>query len=168
MSKPKKSKSEEECCGGTSCSSNTGDGVTETCIIHFPDVNISHPTILVPNIENPSERVKKLNDICRHRLLEPQGSVQRMADICCQMPPTYSIEHMYGYHRQCYQNFTRNLNRLKAFAVLEEKPATSRTKRRPSTEKYIFSRICIFVTKIAIKRLRNAACGLQIRVTFPI
>ena len=102
MSKPKKSKSEVECGGGSSCSSNTGDGVTETCIIHFPDVNISNPIILLLNIENPCERVEKLNGICRRRLLEPCGSVQRMADICSQVPFSYSIEHMYGYHRQCY------------------------------------------------------------------
>ena len=45
ISKPKKSKSEVECGGGSSFSSNTGDGVTETCFNHFPDVNISNTII---------------------------------------------------------------------------------------------------------------------------
>ena len=35
MSKPKKSKSEAECGEGSSCSTNTGGGIIETCIIHF-------------------------------------------------------------------------------------------------------------------------------------
>ena len=78
MSKLKKSKSEAECGEGSSCSSNTGGDIIETCIIHFPDVNRSNTMILQSNIENPSE----LNEICRRRLLEPQVSVQRMTDIC--------------------------------------------------------------------------------------
>ena len=74
MSKPKKSKSEEECGESSSCSTNTGGGIIETCIIHFPDVNASNTIVSLSNIENPSERLEKLNDICRRRLLEPQGS----------------------------------------------------------------------------------------------
>ena len=90
MSKPKKSKSEEECGEGSSCSTNnTGGGIIETCIIHFPNVNASNTIVSLSNIENPSERLEKLNDICRRRLLEPQGSVQRMTDICSQVPSTY-------------------------------------------------------------------------------
>ena len=38
MSKPKKIKSEVERGEGGSVSTNTGGGVKETCIIHFPDV----------------------------------------------------------------------------------------------------------------------------------
>ena len=41
MSKPKKSKSEVERGEGGSISNNTGGGVKETCIIHFPDVKKS-------------------------------------------------------------------------------------------------------------------------------
>ena len=57
MSKRKKSKSEAECGEGRSCSSNTGGGIKETCIIHFPDVNASDTIVSLSNIENPSERL---------------------------------------------------------------------------------------------------------------
>ena len=146
MSKPKKSKSEAECGEGSSCITNTCGCIIETCIIHFPDVYASNTIILLSNIENPSERLEKLNDICRRRPLEPQGSVQRMTDIC-QVPSTY--EQLYGYHRQCYQRFTGNLHRLQASAFHEAEPSTSRPKRRSSTEKCIFPPECIFVAKIA-------------------
>ena len=161
MSKPKKSKSGAECGEGSSCSINTGGGIIETCIIHFPDVNASNTIVSLSNIENPSERLEKLDDICRRRLLEPQGSVQRMTDICSQVPSTYSKAQLYGYHRQCYQRFTGNLHRLQASAFLEAEPSTSRPKRRSSTGEYIFPQNVFFVAKIASVRLRKVAYGLQ-------
>ena len=100
-------------------------------IAPFPDL-----CLLVP--------FQKLNDICRRRLLEPIDSANRMTDICSQVPSSYVTEHMHGYHRQCYQRFTCNLTRLKASAVLEEKPSTLRRRRRSSAEKYIFPPECIF------------------------
>ena len=96
MSKPKKSKSEAECDEGSSCSTYTGGGIIETCIIHFPDVNASNTIVSLSNIENPSERLEKLNDICRRRLLESQGSGQRMTDICSQVPSAYSKSNCMG------------------------------------------------------------------------
>ena len=84
-----------------------------------------------------------------------------MTDVCSQVPSTYSEEHMYGYHRECYQRFTGNLNRLQASSFLEEKPSTSRQKRRSSTEKYIPPRMYFFVAKEASERLRKVAHGLQ-------
>ena len=117
MSAPKKSKSVETCGGGRSFSTIGGGGVTETCIMHFSDVKTSDTITLLSKSENPSERLQRINDICR--LLEPQGSVHMMTDICSQVPSTYSEECMYRYHMQCYQGFTGNLNRLQASAVLE-------------------------------------------------
>ena len=158
MSAPKKSKSVETCGGGSSFSPTIGGGgVTETCIMHFSDVKTSDTITLLSKSENPSERLQKINDICRRRLLEPQGSVHRMTDICSQVPSTYSEERMYGYHRQCYQRFTGNLNRLQASAVLEEKPSTSRPKRRSSIEKYIFPPECIFCGKEGKRRVKKGS-----------
>ena len=68
ISKPKKSKSEVECGGGSSVSSNTDGGLSETCTMHFPDVKTTYTFILLSNNENPSERLQNLNDICRRRL----------------------------------------------------------------------------------------------------
>ena len=159
MSRPKKSRSDVEIGAGiSSISSNTGDGgLKETCIIHFPDVKVSDPIILLSSTDNPDERLQKLNDICRRRLLEPIDSANRMTDICSQVPSTYATEHMHGYHRQCYQRFTGNLTRLKASAVLEEKPSTSRPKRRSSAEKYIFPPECIFCDKGGKRRVKKGS-----------
>ena len=159
MSRPKKSKSDVEIGGGSSSiSSNTGGGgVKETCIIHFPDVNVSDPIILLSSTENPDERLQKLNDICRRRLSEPIDSANRMTDICSQVPSSYVYEHMHGYHRQCYQRFTGNLTRLKTSAVLEEKPSTSRPKRRSSAEKYIFPPECIFCDKGGKRKVKKGS-----------
>ena len=68
MRTPKKSKSEAECGEGSSCSTITGGSIIETCIIHFPDVNASNTIVSLSNIENPCERLEKLNDICRRGL----------------------------------------------------------------------------------------------------
>ena len=51
MSKPKKSKSETEFGEGSNCSSNTGGGIIEICIIHFPDVDASNTIVSLSNIE---------------------------------------------------------------------------------------------------------------------
>ena len=61
---------------------------------------------------------------------------------------------MHGYHRQCYQRFTANLSRLKT----PEEPAessSSRPKRTPSTEKYLFSAECVFCSKDARKKVKK-------------
>ena len=59
MSKPKKCKSEVVRGEGGSVSTNTGGGVKETCIIHFPDVKNQIPSfyyqllkILVSNFKS--------------------------------------------------------------------------------------------------------------------
>ena len=70
---------------------------------------------------------------------------------------------MHGYHKECYQRFTENLNCLHASAFLEEKPSTSRPKRRSSTEKYISPQNVFFVAKEASERLIKVAHGLQNR-----
>ena len=55
--------SEDECGEGSSCSSYTGGGIIETCIIHFPNVNASNTIVSLSNIEHPSELLEKLIDM---------------------------------------------------------------------------------------------------------
>ena len=80
-----------------------------------------------------------------------------MTDICSQVPPTYSKEQLYGYHRQCCQCFTGNLHRLQASAFLEAEPSTSRPKRRSSTEKYISPPECIFCGKDSKRKIKKGS-----------
>ena len=148
MNKRKESKSEAECGEGRSCSSNTGGGIKETCIIHFPDVNASNTIVSLSNIENPSERLEKLNYICRRRLLEPQGSVQRITDICSQIFST------------CYQRFTGYLHRLQASAslrqnLLHHERSADHLLRNTSPQNVFF------VAMIASVRLSKVAYGVQ-------
>ena len=52
---------------------------------------------------------EKLLDIKRRRL-ESTAEALRMADVCVQIPSTFS--EGLGYHRDCYQKFTMNLSRF--------------------------------------------------------
>jgi hypothetical protein len=54
---------------------------------------------------------EKLLDI-KGRRLESTAEVLRMADVCVQIPSTFS--EGLGYHRDCYQKFTMNLSHLPA------------------------------------------------------
>ena len=66
-----------------------------------------------------------------------------MSEICIQIPSSYSEEQDLHYHRDCYQRFTGNLNRL----LTEESPSTSRSQRNKSNVGIIFPAECIFCDK---------------------
>ena len=85
----------------------------------------------------------KLHDICRRRMMQPEGSPYRMLEVDAQIPCTYSQKEGLGYHRDCYQLFTGNLNRLKH----EESPSTSRCHRNKTNAGILFPVECIFCDK---------------------
>ena len=60
------------------------------------------------------EKLDNLNKRKGRRLLEPEGSPNRLQHVCDLFPETIddSDTDRLGYHRQCYQKFTSNLNRL--------------------------------------------------------
>ena len=63
-----------------------------------------------------TEKVAQLHKILDERLAEPPDSIHRMEGVCGLIPSSLDGIDLesYGYHRQCYQRFHRNLNRLKA------------------------------------------------------
>ena len=62
-----------------------------------------------------NEKLGHLLNIREKRLNEPHDSPYRMEDVCSKIPDTLTDVNLeeVGYHRGCYQNFTRNLDRLK-------------------------------------------------------
>ena len=48
--------------------------------------------------------------------MEPQDSPNRMEDVCIQIPENLEGANLeaIGYHRGCYQKFTKNKDRLKS------------------------------------------------------
>ena len=76
--------------------------------------------------------------------------------MCQQIPETFTSQH--GYHRDCYQRFSSNLNRLTKPSG--EKPSSIsssvREPRRSSTEKdsVLFQPYCIFCNKSGRKSIK--------------
>ena len=103
---------------------------------------------LLSNLD-PDARFKHIQNIRDRRLVETKCEL-RMEDACRLIPDTLQPTH--GYHRGCYQQFTRNLDRLMA----HEWPSTSgasssnfkqHAHRSQNPEKIIFKPDCIFCNK---------------------
>lgn len=84
----------------------------------------------------------------QHHLLD----FQKYA-VCTQIPDSSSAG--YGYHRDCYQSFTRNLNRL------HDEPSkltnTNNPKRvtRGTGDRIIFQKDCRFCRKVGRKKVKK-------------
>lgn len=75
-----------------------------------------------------------------------------MAEICEQIPKNLDgvdFEHT-GYHRGCYQNFTKNQDRLTLSAASEGSSSRTPRKRTSSTSQ-LFPQVCIFCQQLEIK-----------------
>ena len=136
------------------------------CIFH---VNGIHHGDFTPfsNVQGPAnDKLAQLHDIRNRRLSEPQDSPNRMEDACNQMPASLDGVNLkfIGYHRGCYQKFTKNLDRLKSDAASNsnDNVLTSRSRRKPSSQ--LFPPECIFCQKLELKLSgRTERC-----ITFPI
>jgi hypothetical protein len=85
-------------------------------------------------------------DIKRRRP-ESTAEALRMADVCVQIPSTFS--EGLGYHRDCYQKFTMNLSHLPAQPPFIAGSSDFESRRRRSLDpgKIIFIPDCIFCEK---------------------
>ena len=93
------------------------------------------------------------------RPMTPAGSPNGMDDSFNQMPEKLKPE--YGYHRNCYRLFTKNLDCLKSFTEDSETILQFRTSWRSSTafEKVILKPDCIFCNKEGQKRSKRKVLG---------
>ena len=75
-------------------------------------------------------------------------------DVCQNIPD--SIGEFDGYHRQCYQKFTRNLKRIRVPSndVSEEESSTPKAKRVQG-DKIKFTKDCIFCNKFGLLNVKK-------------
>ena len=101
-----------------------------------------------------TEKLAHLHSIRDKRLLEPLDSPHRLQEVCSCIPESLSGEVLeaIGYHRGCYQNFTRNQDRLK-YCSQELQASTSRSPRKAPSSSAIqlFPQECIFCKKLEVK-----------------
>ncbi|KAG1653515.1 hypothetical protein GQR58_025525 [Nymphon striatum] len=123
------------------------------CILHVSGMQHGE-FIPLHNIRGPpQEKLEMLHNLREKRLLQSRDSPARMEAVCRLIPDNLDdvdLERT-GYHRGCYQAFTKHQNRLKCF-VPDDEPSTIRSPRKSSTSsKNIFPPECIFCEKLETK-----------------
>ena len=76
--------------------------------------------------------METLRKVKAERENESHDSPCRMADECKMLNPELHIGDDLGYHRDCYQNFTKNRRRLSDTTIESPTPSSS-TKTRSSS-----------------------------------
>ena len=86
------------------------------CILHTSGINHGDFTSLSNVKGSATEKLYQVHNICDRRLMEPQDSPNRMEDVCIQIPENLEGANLeaIGYHRGCYQKFTKNKDCLKS------------------------------------------------------
>ena len=87
----------------------------KVCILHI--ASLADPGNFIPFSKvkqgTATEKLQRLLDVRNQRLNEAYDSPHRMQSICDQIPTCLPEDlDSFGYHRQCYQRFTSNLDRL--------------------------------------------------------
>ena len=125
------------------------------CILHVSGIQHGDFTPLNNVKGSATEKLSYLHDIRHRRLMEPRNSPHRMEDICNQIPDTLAGVNLevIGYHRGCYQKFTKNQDRLKCSTTPSESATTTRSPRKASSlsAMRLFSPECIFCEKLEVK-----------------
>ena len=124
----------------------------EICVIHSKKSN-GKSFISMDSKKDPEVIFQKLKQIRNMRMEEPVNSIHRLEHECSQIPEELNINH-HGYHRDCYQMFTRNLSSLhhstdassnKFSETSEQKTRSNRS--QSTSERVIFNPDCIFCNK---------------------
>ena len=123
------------------------------CILHVS--GIQHGEFIpLQNIRGPpQEKLEMLHNLRKKRLLQSHDSPAQMEAVCKLIPDNLDgvdLE-MTGYHRGCYQSFTKHQDRLKC-DVPDNELSTIRSPHKSSTSsKSIFPPECIFCEKLEMK-----------------
>ena len=124
---------------------------SQVCIIHYQGSrNLFFTSILAGR--NPKDRFEMLKTIRDRRLSQSHDSPLRMEEMCKLIPK--EITNVHGYHRDCYQMFTKNLDRLAVASGNPIVPSTSRL-TRSSSDKSLFKSECIFCKKSGPKSVKK-------------
>ena len=126
----------------------------QICIIHYTASKCDTFTFL-SDLPDPAEKLRHIQNLRDLRMSQPPGTKSRMEAVCEQIPS--DIEEPIGYHRDCYRNFTRHLERLEKTGSHPVPGTSSKTTRRYSTQsKVLFSNDCIFCDKEGPTRVKRA------------
>ena len=79
------------------------------------------------------ERFQKIIKIRDLRLSQPTDSTHRMESVCRLIPTEIGEGH--GYHRDCYNHFTKNVERLKSTDSSKSKEIIRKVQRKMSVDK---------------------------------
>ena len=101
-------------------------------------------------------RLQKLKSIRMQRASLPITSPERMKESCDLIPNV--IDENHGYHRDCYQRFTKNLDRLQSTSSAEPENMKRVARAKHST---ISIRTAYFATKKGVSTLNVKDCGLK-------
>ena len=135
------------------------------CILHVSGIQHGDFTSL-SNVKGPATKIlSQLHNIRHRRLIEPPDLPNSMEDVCNQIPETLAGENLeaIGYHRGCYQKFTKNQDRLKCNITTDDRASTTRS---PGLPRGCFpvAETCIFCEKLELK-----SCGKTERcIKFPV
>ena len=105
------------------------------CILHVSNIQHGDFTSLSNVKGSTTDKLSQLHNIRHRRLMEPPHSPNRMEDVCNEIPEALSGEHLEatGYHRGCYQTFTKNQDRLKCSTSPNHRASTARSPRKLSS-----------------------------------
>ena len=112
------------------------------CIIHVAGLKCGPIKLFSQNESGDVDKFGRLHDIRHRRLAEAPDSPYRMEEVCNQLPDKFESHH--GYHRECYQRLTMNLNRLQQQPNDLQSSSSSRHRRSIEEDKVIFKPDCIF------------------------
>ena len=148
------------------------DEQTTICILHdgedFNDCD--NFTLLNATKTSPEEKLHQLQDIRDKRKTEPDNSPHCMKKICDQIPEVLTGLNLEttGYHRKCYQRFTKNLDRFDIVSdtnTQQIKKQVSRSPRRPQLSRTnVFPLECIFCENLELKLNRKTERCVQFTV----
>ena len=95
-----------------------------------------------------NEKFEKIGQIVFKCLSQPDGYYYRLSEQCANIPMTVMKYH--SYHRDCYQSFTKNLDRLQE---VEQKSLSGMNRRsliaaNKWSDGVLFNKDCIFCNKM--------------------
>ena len=117
------------------------------CIIHFSSSNEQNFVNLFQSADK-DKIFEKIKQIAFKRLNQPDGSSYKLYEQCANIPTTLMNHH--GYHRDCYQLFTKNLDRLEEVQQISSSGMNRRslTAANKWNDGVLFNKDCIFCNKM--------------------
>ena len=125
-----------------------------SCILHVRGIQHGDFTSLSNVKGSATDKLAQQHSIRDKRLTEPQDSPNSLEDVYNGIPECLAGADLepIGYHRGCYQNFTKKQDRLKC-SVTSSEESKSRSPRKPPSSSAMqrFPLECIFCQRLELK-----------------